>query len=86
VRSQDDADALPAIAAKSPISVIADIHFQPSRSSRSSTPAAPLSASTGNIRKFDDTLNGSLKPPPELMCRSASESTPDLWTIGCWPT
>ncbi|MGV9551350.1 flavodoxin-dependent (E)-4-hydroxy-3-methylbut-2-enyl-diphosphate synthase, partial [Streptomyces ardesiacus] len=29
VPSQDDADALPAIAAKSKIPVIADIHFQP---------------------------------------------------------
>jgi (E)-4-hydroxy-3-methylbut-2-enyl-diphosphate synthase len=29
VPSQDDADALPTIATKSPIPVIADIHFQP---------------------------------------------------------
>ena len=38
--SQDDADALPAIARKSQIPVIADIHFQPKYVSPRSRPAA----------------------------------------------
>lgn len=38
--SQDDADALPEICRKSPIPVIADIHFQSKYVFRPSTPAA----------------------------------------------
>ena len=42
--SQDDADALPQIAQRSQIPVIADIRFSRSTSSPRSTPAAPRSA------------------------------------------
>lgn len=55
VPSQDDADALPAIVAKSPIPVIADIHFQ-SRYVFQAIDAgcAAVRVNPGNIRKFDE--------------------------------
>ena len=53
--SQDDAEALPAIATKSQIPVIADIHFQP-RYVYAAIDAgcAAVRVNPGNIRKFDD--------------------------------
>ncbi len=55
VPSQDDADALPAIAQKSQIPVVADIHFQP-RYVYAAIDAgcAAVRVNPGNIRKFDD--------------------------------
>jgi (E)-4-hydroxy-3-methylbut-2-enyl-diphosphate synthase len=55
VPSQDDADALAAIARKSPIPVIADIHFQP-RYVYAAIEAgcAAVRVNPGNIKKFDD--------------------------------
>src|SRR3989454_10351585 len=55
VPSQDDADALPAIARKSPIPVIADIHFQP-RYVYAAIDAgcAAVRVNPGNIKRFDD--------------------------------
>ncbi|QIS16963.1 flavodoxin-dependent (E)-4-hydroxy-3-methylbut-2-enyl-diphosphate synthase [Nocardia terpenica] len=57
VPSQDDADALPAIAAKSSIPVIADIHFQ-YRYVLAAIDAgcAAVRVNPGNIRKFDDKI------------------------------
>src|SRR3954454_16445398 len=53
--SQDDADALPAIARKSPIPVIADIHFQPKYVFAAiEAGCAAVRVNPGNIRKFDD--------------------------------
>jgi (E)-4-hydroxy-3-methylbut-2-enyl-diphosphate synthase len=53
--SQDDADALPAIAAKSQIPVIADIHFQPKYVYAAiDAGCAAVRVNPGNIRKFDD--------------------------------
>ncbi|MDO5696670.1 MAG: flavodoxin-dependent (E)-4-hydroxy-3-methylbut-2-enyl-diphosphate synthase [Dermatophilus congolensis] len=53
--SQDDADALPAIAAKSQIPVIADIHFQPKYVFAAiDAGCAAVRVNPGNIRKFDD--------------------------------
>ena len=53
--SQDDADALPAIAAKSQIPVIADIHFQPKYVFAAiEAGCAAVRVNPGNIRKFDD--------------------------------
>ena len=54
VPSQDDADALPAIAQKSQIPVIADIHFQP-RYIYAAIDAgcAAVRVNPGNIREFD---------------------------------
>ena len=53
--SQDDADALPAIAAKSKIPVIADIHFQPKYVFAAiDAGCAAVRVNPGNIRKFDD--------------------------------
>lgn len=55
VPSQDDADALPAIAAKSPIPVIADIHFQPKYVFAAiDAGCAAVRVNPGNIRRFDD--------------------------------
>ncbi|MFE8978712.1 flavodoxin-dependent (E)-4-hydroxy-3-methylbut-2-enyl-diphosphate synthase [Streptomyces cyaneofuscatus] len=55
VPSQDDADALPAIAAKSKIPVIADIHFQPRYVFAAlDAGCAAVRVNPGNIRAFDD--------------------------------
>jgi (E)-4-hydroxy-3-methylbut-2-enyl-diphosphate synthase len=53
--SQDDADALPLIAKKSQIPVIADIHFQPKYVFAAiDAGCAAVRVNPGNIRKFDD--------------------------------
>ncbi|GAA1748994.1 MAG TPA: flavodoxin-dependent (E)-4-hydroxy-3-methylbut-2-enyl-diphosphate synthase [Tetrasphaera sp.] len=53
--SQDDADALPAIARKSNIPVIADIHFQPKYVYAAiDAGCAAVRVNPGNIRQFDD--------------------------------
>jgi (E)-4-hydroxy-3-methylbut-2-enyl-diphosphate synthase len=53
--SQDDADALAAIAGKSQIPVIADIHFQPKYVFAAiDAGCAAVRVNPGNIRKFDD--------------------------------
>ncbi|NHA67020.1 flavodoxin-dependent (E)-4-hydroxy-3-methylbut-2-enyl-diphosphate synthase [Phycicoccus flavus] len=53
--TQDDADALPAIAQKSQIPVIADIHFQPKYVYAAiDAGCAAVRVNPGNIRKFDD--------------------------------
>jgi (E)-4-hydroxy-3-methylbut-2-enyl-diphosphate synthase len=55
VPSQDDADALPAIAKKSQIPVIADIHFQPKYVFAAiDAGCAAVRVNPGNIKKFDD--------------------------------
>ena len=53
--TQDDADALPIIAKKSQIPVIADIHFQPKYVFAAiDAGCAAVRVNPGNIRKFDD--------------------------------
>lgn len=53
--SQDDAEALPAIAKKSQIPVIADIHFQPKYVYAAiDAGCAAVRVNPGNIRQFDD--------------------------------
>src|SRR5437764_2452216 len=55
VPSQDDADALPAIAHKSQIPVIADIHFQPKYVFAAiEAGCAAVRVNPGNIKAFDD--------------------------------
>src|ERR1700744_6390578 len=55
VPSADDADALPAIAKKSNIPVIADIHFQPKYVFAAiDAGCAAVRVNPGNIKKFDD--------------------------------
>ncbi|HEX3611837.1 MAG TPA: flavodoxin-dependent (E)-4-hydroxy-3-methylbut-2-enyl-diphosphate synthase [Sporichthyaceae bacterium] len=55
VPSQDDADALPEIARKSQIPVIADIHFQPKYVFAAiEAGCAAVRVNPGNIKKFDD--------------------------------
>ncbi|GLW08414.1 4-hydroxy-3-methylbut-2-en-1-yl diphosphate synthase (flavodoxin) 2 [Microtetraspora sp. NBRC 13810] len=55
VPSQDDADALPVIARKSQIPVIADIHFQPKYVFAAiEAGCAAVRVNPGNIKKFDD--------------------------------
>ncbi|MGA5081788.1 flavodoxin-dependent (E)-4-hydroxy-3-methylbut-2-enyl-diphosphate synthase [Streptomyces griseoincarnatus] len=53
--TQDDADALPVIARKSQIPVIADIHFQPKYVFAAiEAGCAAVRVNPGNIKKFDD--------------------------------
>src|SRR5713101_3832717 len=55
VPSQDDADALPQIARKSKIPVIADIHFQPKYVFAAiNAGCAAVRVNPGNIKEFDD--------------------------------
>ncbi|MGF1661422.1 MAG: flavodoxin-dependent (E)-4-hydroxy-3-methylbut-2-enyl-diphosphate synthase [Kineosporiaceae bacterium] len=55
VPSQDDAEALPIIARKSQIPVIADIHFQPKYVFAAiDAGCAAVRVNPGNIKKFDD--------------------------------
>src|ERR1700760_247100 len=55
VPSQDDAEALPAIARKSQIPVIADIHFQPKYVFAAiNAGCAAVRVNPGNIKQFDD--------------------------------
>ena len=55
VPSQDDADALPQIATKSSIPVIADIHFQPKYVFAAiDAGVAGVRVNPGNIKQFDD--------------------------------
>src|SRR4051812_10973921 len=55
VPSQDDVEALPAIAKKSQIPVIADIHFQPKYVFAAiDAGSAAVRVNPGNIRQFDD--------------------------------
>jgi (E)-4-hydroxy-3-methylbut-2-enyl-diphosphate synthase len=55
VPSQDDADALPAIAKKSGIPVVADIHFQPKYVFAAlEAGCAGVRVNPGNIKQFDD--------------------------------
>src|SRR5258708_36507486 len=58
VPSQDDADALPEIARKSQIPVIADIHFQPKYVFAAiDAGCAAVRVNPGNIKKFDDKIS-----------------------------
>ncbi|GAA3042550.1 hypothetical protein GCM10020000_21970 [Streptomyces olivoverticillatus] len=53
--TQDDADALPVIARKSQIPVIADIHFQPKYVFAAiDASCAAVRVNPGNIKQFDD--------------------------------
>ncbi|MGW4847044.1 flavodoxin-dependent (E)-4-hydroxy-3-methylbut-2-enyl-diphosphate synthase [Nocardia brasiliensis] len=55
VPSREDADALPRIAARSPIPVIADIHFQPRYVFQAiDAGCAAVRVNPGNIKRFDD--------------------------------
>ncbi len=62
VPSQDDADALPIIAKKSQIPVIADIHFQPKYVFQAiDAGCAAVRVNPGNIRRFDDQVGAIAK-------------------------
>ena len=62
VPSQDDADALPQIAKKSSIPVIADIHFQPKYVFAAiDAGVAGVRVNPGNIKQFDDKVKESAK-------------------------
>ncbi|WP_344327064.1 flavodoxin-dependent (E)-4-hydroxy-3-methylbut-2-enyl-diphosphate synthase [Streptomyces macrosporus] len=64
--SQDDADALPAIAKKSQIPVIADIHFQPKYVFAAiDAGCAAVRVNPGNIRQFDDKVKEIAKAASE---------------------
>ncbi|MDQ0384104.1 (E)-4-hydroxy-3-methylbut-2-enyl-diphosphate synthase [Streptomyces sp. DSM 42143] len=60
--TQDDADALPVIAKKSQIPVIADIHFQPKYVFAAiEAGCAAVRVNPGNIKKFDDQVKETAK-------------------------
>jgi (E)-4-hydroxy-3-methylbut-2-enyl-diphosphate synthase len=62
VPSRDDAEALPIIAKKSQIPVIADIHFQPNYVYAAiDAGCAGVRVNPGNIRKFDDQVGAIAK-------------------------
>jgi (E)-4-hydroxy-3-methylbut-2-enyl-diphosphate synthase len=66
VPSQDDADALPAIAKKSQIPVIADIHFQPKYVFAAiNAGCAAVRVNPGNIKEFDDKVKEIAKAAAE---------------------
>ncbi|MBB5818898.1 (E)-4-hydroxy-3-methylbut-2-enyl-diphosphate synthase [Streptosporangium becharense] len=66
VPSQDDADALPIIARKSKIPVIADIHFQPKYVFAAiAAGCAAVRVNPGNIKKFDDRVGEIAKAATE---------------------
>ncbi|TDB98060.1 flavodoxin-dependent (E)-4-hydroxy-3-methylbut-2-enyl-diphosphate synthase [Nonomuraea longispora] len=66
VPSQDDADALPLIARKSQIPVIADIHFQPKYVFAAiEAGCAAVRVNPGNIKKFDDKVGEIAKAASE---------------------
>src|SRR3954454_458425 len=70
VPSQDDADALPMIAKKSQIPVIADIHFQPKYVFAAiDAGCAAVRVNPGNIRQFDDKVK-------EIAKAAAAAGTP----------
>jgi (E)-4-hydroxy-3-methylbut-2-enyl-diphosphate synthase len=70
VPSQDDVEALPAIARKSQIPVIADIHFQPKYVFAAiDAGCAAVRVNPGNIRKFDDQVK-------EIARRASETGTP----------
>ena len=84
--SQDDADALPVIARKSQIPVIADIHFQPKYVFAAiDAGCAAVRVNPGNIKKFDDQVERD-RPGGRGRrgTRSGSASTPARSTRGCW--
>jgi len=67
VPSQDDADALPAIAKKSQIPVIADIHFQPKYVFAAiNAGCAAVRVNPGNIKEFDDKVKEIAKAAAEV--------------------
>ncbi|RKN38746.1 flavodoxin-dependent (E)-4-hydroxy-3-methylbut-2-enyl-diphosphate synthase [Streptomyces hoynatensis] len=66
VPTQDDADALPVIARKSQIPVIADIHFQPKYVFAAlDAGCAAVRVNPGNIKKFDDKVREIAKAATE---------------------
>ncbi len=70
VPSQDDVEALPAIAKKSQIPVIADIHFQPKYVFAAiDAGCAAVRVNPGNIRQFDDKVK-------EIAAAAAATGTP----------
>ena len=69
VPSQDDCDALPIIAKKSGIPVIADIHFQPKYVFAAiDAGCAAVRVNPGNIKQFDDKVKEIAKAAKEAAC------------------
>jgi Enzyme involved in the deoxyxylulose pathway of isoprenoid biosynthesis len=87
VPSQDDAEALPAIAKKSQIPVIADIHFQPKYVFAAiDAGCAAVRVNPGNIKQFDDKVAEIARAAATPGSRSGSASTRARWTSDCWPS
>jgi (E)-4-hydroxy-3-methylbut-2-enyl-diphosphate synthase len=87
VPSQDDADALPAIARKSQIPVIADIHFQPKYVFAAiDAGCAAVRVNPGNIKAFDDKVGEIARAAADAQVPIRIGSTRAPWTSGCWPS
>ncbi|MFR9114302.1 MAG: flavodoxin-dependent (E)-4-hydroxy-3-methylbut-2-enyl-diphosphate synthase [Bifidobacterium bifidum] len=87
VPSQDDADALPQIVAKSPIPIIADIHFQSKYVFQAiDAGCAAVRVNPGNIRKFDQVGPDICKAATDAGVSLRIESTPDRSTRSCTPS
>lgn len=87
VPSADDAEALPIIAKKSQIPVIADIHFQPKYVFAAiDAGCAAVRVNPGNIKKFDDKVGEIAKAASEAGIPIRIASTPGRWTSGCSPS
>lgn len=84
---QEDADALSAIAKKSQIPVIADIHFQPRYIFAAiDAGCAAVRVNPGNIKEFDGRVKEVAKQPATRESRSASVSTRVPSTRASWPS
>ena len=87
VPSQDDADALPAIAKKSQIPVIADIHFQPKYVFAAiNAGCAAVRVNPGNIKEFDDKVKEIAKAAAEAGTPIRIGVNAGSWTSGCSPS
>ncbi len=85
VPSQDDVLALPAIAKKSQLPVIADIHFQPKYVFAAiDAGCAAVRVNPGNIRQFDDKVKEIAKAASDAKVPIRIASTPARWTSACW--
>ncbi len=84
---QEDADALPIIAKKSKIPVIADIHFQPRYIFAAiDAGCAAVRVNPGNIKEFDGRVKEVAKRPETPGSPSGSASTPAPSTPGSSPS
>ena len=87
VPDTDDAEALPIIAKKSQIPVIADIHFQPRYVFAAiDAGCAAVRVNPGNIKKFDDKVGEIARAAKDAGIPIRIGVNAGRWTSGCWPS